>query len=84
MTRPAAGPAVPRVAAPLLALVLGALPLRAQAVVGMLPAELSTEETAVLEHACRALSHDSTLRREPLSELIREATGAGFESPVGD
>ncbi len=34
MTRPAAGTGVPRVAAPLLALVLGALPLRAQAVVG--------------------------------------------------
>ncbi len=58
--------------------------LRDTPVVAMLPAELSAEEGALLEHACRNVSKDSTLRREPLAELIREATGERFESAVGD
>ncbi len=58
--------------------------LRDTPVVAMLPAELSSEEAGLLQQACRTVSNDSTLRREPLAELIREATGVDCESPVGD
>ena len=58
--------------------------LRDTPVVAMLPAELSAEESARLEQACRTASNDSTLHREPLAELIRDATGAAFEGAVGD
>ncbi|HEX9107705.1 MAG TPA: ATP-binding protein [Longimicrobiales bacterium] len=58
--------------------------LRDTPIVGLLPAEPSAEEMARLQEACRSAAGDPTARREPLAELIREATGVPVQGGVGD